>query len=486
MSDRDVKLTLLHTNDIHSHFDEASRVAAYVADVRKRVGEDRLLLLDCGDFLDRFAFETEGTHGLVNRALLERIGYDAVLIGNNEGLTLTVEQLDALYREFPIPVVCANMILQATGKPPEWMTPTWTTVKAGVRIGVIGLTAVFNDYYRLLGWEALDPIAVAQAHARRLRPDVDVLIVLSHLGLRVDQQLAAQVEGIDLILGGHTHHLLETPLRIGETAIAAAGKFGQYVGHLELTVGRRADEEGRAKPTLEVSGGSLSTDGFARDEEADRIVAAYGERAIARMDRPVARLAAPLSAEPYGESPLPTLLAEAVRRETGAEIGLVNAGQLLGGLPAGDVTERTIHALCPSPINPCLVKLTGKQVLHTLEQSLLPEFYEMEIRGFGFRGKVLGTLCVDGMALAIDDTRPPYERIVSATVGGEPLRPERVYEVGTLDMFTFGVGYLALKEGTDVRYFLPDFIRDVLASALRDESLVADCGRPRRTLAGKA
>lgn len=485
MSDRDVKLTLLHTNDIHSHFEEASRVAGYVADVRRRVGDERLLLLDCGDFLDRVALETEGTQGLVNRALLERMRYDAVLIGNNEGLTLTVEQLDELYRDFPIPVVCANMLLQATGQPPAWMTPTWTTVKAGVRIGVIGLTAVFNDYYRLLGWEALDPIAVARAHAERLRPDVDVLIVLSHLGLRADEQLAAQVAGIDLVLGGHTHHLLESPLRVGETAIGAAGKFGQYVGHLELTV-RRADERGGANARLEVSGGSLSTDGFARDEETDRIVAAYGERAIAFMDRPVARLAAPLTAEPYGESPLPTLLAEAVRRETGAEIGLVNAGQLLGGLPAGDVTARTIHALCPSPINPCLIKLTGKQLLRTLEQSLLPEFYEMEIRGFGFRGKVLGTLCVDGMALAIDDTRPPYERIVSATVGGEPLRPERVYEIGTLDMFTFGVGYLTLKEGTDVRYFLPDFIRDVLASALRDERLVADCARPRRTTARRA
>lgn len=53
-------------------------------------------------------------------------------------------------------------------------------------------------------------------------------------------------------------------------------------------------------------------------------------------------------------------------------------------------------------------------------------------------------------------------------------------------MFTFGVGYLTLKEGTDVRYFLPDFIRDVLASALRDERLVADCARPRRTTARRA
>lgn len=474
MNGRVSTLTLIHTNDIHSHFDAASRIATFVDEVRRSVGEDNVLLLDCGDFLDRVSVETEGSGGVANVALLERFGYDAVLIGNNEGLSYTIGELDTLFSEFPIPVVCANMVQRDNGEPPTWMTPCWTTVKSGMRIGIIGLTAAFDVYYRLLGWEALEPISVARTYVSRIRQNVDVVIVLSHLGLAYDKQLAEQVDGIDLILGGHTHHLLSSPIIVGSTTIGAAGKFGQHVGRLEIKL-----EAGENR--VRITGGCMPTDELRRDAGVDRLIADYRVEALAAMNRPVASLVGPLPLHPYEESPLATLLASAVRRVTGTEIGLVNAGQLLGGLDAGEVTELTIHELCPSPINPCAIKLSGRQLVHALEESLLPEYYELEFRGFGFRGRVLGTLCTDGLELLIDESKPAYDRIVEARVGGEPLQADRIYDVGTLDMFTFGVGYVGLKEGTDVRYLLPDYIRHTLAAALNDESMVRDCFRPRRS-----
>ncbi len=474
MNGRDVTLTLIHTNDIHSHFDAASRIATYVEEVRRSVGADNVLLLDCGDFLDRVSVETEGSGGAANVALLQRFGYDAVLIGNNEGLSYTIEELETLYADSAFPVVCANMVRLSSGEPPAWMTPTWTTVKSGMRIGIVGLTAAFDVYYRLLGWEALEPISVARAQVGRIRSNVDVVIVLSHLGLKYDKRLAEEVEGIDLILGGHTHHLLASPLTVGNTTISAAGKFGQHVGRLELTL---AEGDNR----VSITGGCLPTDEMKRDDGVDRLIDEYRGEAYGTLNRPVATLIDPLPHNPYEESPLATLLASSVRRVTGTEIGLVNAGQLLGGLPAGEVTELTIHELCPSPINPCAIKLSGRQLIHALEESLLPEYYELEFRGFGFRGKVLGTLCTDGLELLIDETKPAYHRIVEARVGGEPLQADRAYDVGTLDMFTFGVGYVGLKEGADVRYLLPDYIRHTLADALNDESMVRDCFRPRRS-----
>lgn len=473
MNGRGITLTLLHTNDIHSHFTAASRIASYVDEVRRSKGEDNVLLLDSGDFLDRVSVETEGSRGVANLRLLEQIGYNAVLIGNNEGLSYTLEQLDDLFADFTIPVVCSNMIHRKNGRPPSWMTPAWTTEKAGMRIGIIGLTAAFEDYYRLLGWEAFEPVSIAREHVGKLRPNVDVLIVLSHLGLKYDQLLAAQVDGIDLILGGHTHHLLASPITVGNTTVCAAGKFGQHVGRLELTLG-----EGEER--VRITGGCLSTDAFDRNADVDRLIAGYRAEACATMNRPIAWLKEPLPFRPYEESPLATLLAKAVRRATGTRIGLVNAGQLLDGLPEGEVTELTIHALCPSPINPCAIKLRGQQLIRALEESLMPEFYELEFRGFGFRGKVLGTLCTDGIELLIDESKPAYGRIARAWVDGEPLQADRIYDVGTLDMFTFGVGYVGLKEGTDVRYFLPEFIRHTLADALNDEASVGDCVSPRR------
>lgn len=466
------KLILLHTNDIHSHFEEAARAADYIKEVKRTVPEDRLLLVDCGDHLDRVRIETEGTDAAVNRELLAKLGYDAVTFGNNEGLTYTPEQLSRLYENAPFPVVCANLKLASTGMAPAWMHRTLTLRKAGLTVGLFGLTVQFHEFYDLLGWEASDPLEEAAACVAELRSACDVVVAISHLGLRQDERMAATVPGIDVIVGAHTHHLLEVPLRIGGAVVCAAGKFGRYVGTVEI--GRGPGGRG-----LDIEGRTVPTEGRHADPETLDIVAAALQRAKLTMAEPVATLAVPLAGEAAAESPLGTLLAGALRRKTGAEIGLTNAGQLLDGLAAGPVTREAIHAVCPSPINPCLIELTGAQLKQAFEESLLPEFIDLEFHGFGFRGKVLGRLCTDGAEVVFDPGAPPYGRVVGVLVNGEPLDESRVYAVGTLDMFTFGIGYVGLKQGRVLRYFLPEFIRDLLAEALGDERAVFDCVRPR-------
>jgi len=473
------KLTLLHTNDLHSHFEETSRIAQYIADVRRIEDPDALIVVDSGDFLDRARMETEGTMAAVNRAAMEQIGYDAVMLGNNEGLSYTPDELESIFGGMSVPFVCANMTLASTGRPPAWMIPSLMLERSGLRIGLIGLTIPFSDYYELLGWNAEDPITALKAEVARLRPEADAIVLLSHLGLRNDERIASAVPGIDVILGGHTHHLLEVPLSVGDSAICAAGKFGAYVGHLEL-------EFGEDRRLVKVSGGSKSTDGMPSNANLDLLIASHREQAKIKMGRRIACLYAPLALRIDRESPLPTLLAAAIRKMTGAEVGLVNAGQLLEGLSAGEVTEERIHAICPSPINPCLMRLPGSFLLESLEESLLPEFQDLEIRGFGFRGRVLGTLCMDGMEAKADLSRPPYRRIIEARVGGEILDPNKDYAVGTLDMFTFGVGYTGLKEGKDIRYSLPEFIRDVLIRSLNDDALIERAKEPRWKYAGDA
>ncbi|MDG0790258.1 bifunctional metallophosphatase/5'-nucleotidase [Cohnella ginsengisoli] len=336
------KLILLHTNDIHSHFEEAARAADYIKEVRRTVSADRLLLVDCGDHLDRVRIETEGTDAAVNRALLTRLGYDAITFGNNEGLTYTPDQLNRLYEDAPFPVVCANLKLAATGGPPAWMRRTLTLRKAGLTVGLFGLTVQFHEFYELLGWEASDPLEEAAACVAELRAACDVVVAISHLGLRQDERMAAAVPGIDVILGAHTHHLLEVPLRIEGTVVCAAGKFGRYVGAVEI--GRGPDGQG-----LAIEGRTVPTEGRRADPETADIVDAALQRARLAMAQPVAELAVPLAGDADAESPLGTLLAGALRRKTGAEIGLTNAGQLLDGLSAGPVTRERIHAVCPSP-----------------------------------------------------------------------------------------------------------------------------------------
>lgn len=462
-----LRLRILHSNDIHSHFEQMPRIAAVFRELREEAGPHRTLTLDIGDHMDRMRPETEASEGGFNLEIMKATGYEAVTLGNNEGLTFTRETLEKLFGGGNGPIVlCGNLLDGRTGDVPSWGAPYHIMEKDGVKIGLIGVTACYTEFYRLLGWDIREPLPVVQSLAKRLRPQVDVLIVLSHLGLRHDEQMAAEVNGIDLILGGHTHHLLEKPLLINGTTICGAGKFGQYIGIVDMELDpitrKPVNVKGYVRPIGEEPCDS------AMAETADRL----RHKAQRLLAREVAYLERPLHADWYNEAPLGNMLAAALRKWTGADIGIVNAGQFLDGLDQGAVSAGRLLDICPSPINPCRITITGEQIWQALEESLLPEFAEKPIYGFGFRGKVLGMLNVDGMSIHYDAAAPPYARIRTVYIGGEPLLLHKRYIVGTIDMFTFGIGYLSLSKGTDIKYYLPEFLRDVICHELHDAEAI--------------
>ncbi len=231
------RVVLLHSNDIHSRLEHAAKIASFIAEERRTYGSDLVLAVDCGDHMDRMRVETEGSDGIVNVELLNDAGYEVITLGNNEGLTYSFQTIaEAYVNRANFAVVCANMHDSATGEQPEWMLPSTIIDKNGLRIGIIGVTAAFSEFYSLLGWQVTDPFEAVQAQAAQLRDYVDVLVVMSHLGLSSDRLMAEKLEGIDLILGAHTHHLLEEPIVIGSTTICAAGKFGEYIGRVEIGI----------------------------------------------------------------------------------------------------------------------------------------------------------------------------------------------------------------------------------------------------------
>ncbi|MGQ8871443.1 bifunctional metallophosphatase/5'-nucleotidase [Paenibacillus sp. TSA_86.1] len=452
-------LTILHTNDVHSHFGSMSAIAAMIREERAQAGH--LLVLDIGDHMDRMAIETEGTLGMANVDVLNLTGYDAITIGNNEGLTFTPDQLAQSYTGLLCPIVCGNVFEQDTGHPPAWMKP-WSIIEKGpFRIGLLGATAPFNTFYELMGWQVTDPVETLKDQVKTLREHVDIIIVLSHLGLSTDKRLAEQVTGIDVILGGHTHHVLEEPLVIGKTVLGAAGKFGQWLGKVVL------ERAGEAEPIQLVRSGCVPVQSTMLDEQVSLAIATNAVEAERMLDQTAVITDRTLRVHYEQESPFATLLAQAVRHFTGAELSLVNAGQLLGNLPQGDITKGMLHSLCPSPINACTICLNGYQIREALEQSLLEEFISKPIVGFGFRGRILGTLCVDGMEVRYDPSAPAYDKIQSILVNHIPIEEQREYIVGTLDMFTFNVGYPSLAQGSNIQYYLPEFIRDLLERELK-------------------
>jgi 5'-nucleotidase len=476
MSQGKNRLVLLHTNDLHSHFEQMPRIAAFFKQKRNLVGSDHLLTLDIGDHMDRMHAATDGTAGQANVEVMNATGYDAAVLGNNEGLTFTPDTLRNCYlNRAHFPIIGSNIKEIKTGETPNWMVPYAIVQKGSMKIGLIGVTAAYQAFYEELGWDVTDPLESVSYWVKKLRPQADLIVVMSHLGYRNDERMAKEISGIDIILGGHTHHVIPEPNVFGSAHVCAAGKFGQYIGEVEIEYMSEEDEI----RILGITGRLLETNDLPEDDEVVQIIQENTSKSSIVLSQEITILDDPLSIDWYEESVLGNLLASGLKKWTNADIGIVNAGQLLRGLPEGKVTRGQLLEICPGPINPCIYSLHGYDLREALEQSLLPEFTQKQIRGFGFRGEVLGTLCIDGLTVEYDLMRQPMDRITAIQFNNESFVEEREYRVGTIDMFTFGVGYLSLSKGTRTKYLLPEFLRDVLGDQLQSKEEIRRAKRHR-------
>ena len=220
-------VTIAHTNDLHGHDGMLPRLAALIR--RERQRNPDLLLLDAGDM------GIDDSLGSLSIDILRTFGYDAITSGNHEN---EIRSSRAALARLGVPCLVANVAPNALG----FDTPRYLLRRVDdLTVAILGLTTapvypISHPLHRPNADEIpiADPLVVAQTWVPRLRPQADLLVVLSHLGLRRDLVLARAVPGIDLIVGGHSHHRLASPLQIDGTAIVQAGMFGAYLGVVEI------------------------------------------------------------------------------------------------------------------------------------------------------------------------------------------------------------------------------------------------------------
>ncbi|MDR4959807.1 bifunctional metallophosphatase/5'-nucleotidase [Bacillus sonorensis] len=448
------KLHIYHTNDLHSHFENWPAIVDYIQTQRQKhaAEHEEVLLFDIGDHVDRFHPVSEASFGKANVELLNRLHYDAVTIGNNEGITLPHQELDTLYDHAEFPVIVSNLY-DMDGNRPPWAQPYWIkTLKSGIAIAVLGVTVPYYPIYAQLDWKVTDAFESIAAVLKEVKGKADITILLSHLGILDDQQAAEAFPEIDLILGSHTHHLLEDGMMIDGVLLACAEKYGNYAGHVEITVNlsERTVEAKKATvlKTADWREESEETAAFLREKEAEA-------RTVLREE--VTVLDHPLKTEWFEPSALPHMLAEALKEWCGAEIGMVNAGILLDSLPEGPVTKGDVHRICPHPINPVNVKLTGEELKEVILTASSADIEQLRIKGLGFRGKVMGKMMYAGL---------DAEKL---TVNGAEIESGRTYSLATIDMYTLGTLFPAIRDAGEIEYFMPEFLRDLLAWKLKKQ-----------------
>lgn len=433
------QVTILHTNDVHSRFENWARVETVARRIRAEAGAEAVLRLDAGDHSDRSFALTEATGARANLALLAAAGVDAFTYGNNESLVWPIAHQSALAQSVAFPVFAADLRRAADGSPMPGVRDWAVVEKAGLRIGLFGISRERPTFLAQLGLSHQEPESVAAECVQVLREQgCDLVIFLSHCGFTVDQAIAAAVPGIDVIVGGHSHTVLEQGFTVGDTVIVQAGDYGRFLGRLDLTV-----EDGRI---IRWNAALLPTELEVPDVATLGVLARWEQEAEERLSEVVAHLPVPLGHDPLGESPLAELLARRLLVKFDADLAMVQGGVLLGGLPAGPVTRGDLLRLCPCNLNPTIAELPGAKLLELL--ALPAESYEVRIKGGGMRG----------------DT--PIGRIFGVGLG--EIDPNRVYRVATNDYMAFGFKpFEPLHQAAlSIDFDVEQLMRDTLTEAL--------------------
>lgn len=444
---------LYHTNDFHSHFENWPRIVEFLKERRalhQETGEEAIIL-DIGDHVDRWHPYSEGTLGKGNVALLNEAGYQYVTIGNNEGITLPHNALDTLYEKAEFKVIVANLY-DENHERPKWAIPYSIHItKQGTRVAFIGLTAFFQKFYSTLGWEVTEPFAELKEQLKQINGKADVMVVLSHLGINDDEKLAEDFPEIDIILGAHTHHVLHQGKLVNNSLLCCAGKYGFFIGQVEL----RVDEQKEiTKKSAYLYDTNELPELVGEREWIEKMYLSGGDT----LQKVALRLSEPLPNDWFKTERLSEILCEGLREWSGADCAFLNAGLLLEGLPQGPVTKGDIHRICPHPINPCIIELNGSELKEILLQSRNEEWPHIPVKGFGFRGKIMGIMLYNQIDF-IENSNGIVHQII---INEMNLQQERMYKLVIPDMFTFGYFFPQIQRSKNKEYLMPEFLRDIL------------------------
>ena len=485
---------LLTTNDSESNFDGAVRAAdgklnytyplARIATAKKTALAQRpggVLLLEGGDVLQgRFLERQDGdrAHGAAdNWPLYEAAGYDFGALGNHEfdnGAKVVRRALQGLrhYRLLAANVDGVGTALDPTepGRPDGLFGATALADCGGIKLGLFGLLTPSTRTISDLGdvkLKSLEETARASIAALRAQ-GAETIVLLSHLGVDDDKQLAAAVPGIDVIVGGHSHTKLNDAIHVGQTWITQTGARFERLGRIDLAVaadGHLVDSE----TTYALEPPAVHVPDAALVAQTDKLLAGLvPEQVIGKRDYAWDVMDIAHSQYAVRATRAVAQYAERVTKQH-VDGGLLNTGGFRSHTiyPPGAVTNLDVSAIHPFRNRVVVVTLTGDQLKDVLEHACGHAQNQEHgansiLWGVQVRCDLSRTPArykyVDNKPVAIEQHG---ERAQDVTVAGKPVVASHKYTIATLDYLARGgSSYLPLQMADrhclDGKPFKPD------------------------------
>jgi 2',3'-cyclic-nucleotide 2'-phosphodiesterase (5'-nucleotidase family) len=435
-----VTLTFMHFTDIYElgpvdggkagGFD---RLAHAIKQIRAQDPEAQLLFP--GDLISP-SLESSLFKGAQMVAAMNALGITAAVLGNHEfdyGPAVLQERL----AESKFPWVVTNMYQADMSRVPNTHFTVSRRVR-GIDVGYFGLLTMETPAASSPGPNIrfMDELGTARAVVPVLqRGGAKVIVGITHIHMAQDQQILREVPAINFIAGGHDHD----PMRatVGSSVVAKAGSDGRALGVVRMQVsadGRVSNIRDELIPI---------TDQTPSDPAVAAIMKRYAEQVSREMDVVVGRTTIPLDARNATvrgtESALGNLITDVMRRVVDADIAITNGGGIRTNalFPAGEIKRRDVVGWLPFGNIVVKVRMSGAAIRAALENGVS----QVEQGGGRFPQ-------VSGVAYSFNPTLPAGGRIVSVTVGGQPIDPARLYTVATNDfMARGGDGYTSIQTG---------------------------------------
>jgi 5'-nucleotidase/UDP-sugar diphosphatase len=466
-----VDITILHVNDTHGRIlpymeksvskKEPVSGAAYLA---RMVQEERLsnpegtLLLSAGDMFQG----TPVSNLFKGQAVIEVMNYlrfDAMAIGNHE-FDWGMDAFENLLVSSRFPYLSAN-IKDHCGYYLTGVKPYIMVFKKNVKIAIIGVTTpevIYNTYPGIIqGCKVYRPEEILPGLIKKVKGEgAHMIIVLSHLGLDADKELAQRVPGIHVIVGGHSHSAIKRPVVIGDTIILQTGSHGLYLGVFELSIDTDTGKIVRYKENRVLKKVLAGLD-KPYDEAVAGIVNKYYDQIKEKFTQVVGETLVDLKRRYQRESNIGNLVCDTMRKEANADIAFLNSGGIRTDIPKGKITLEQVFTLLPFDNNLVTMNLTGTQILKILEYNAKME------QGF---------LQASGIKIRYDVSEPAGSRVKEVSIGDTPLIKGKTYTVATIDFLAAGGdAFTTFKEGKNILYGIS--LRDLFVSYLKKHSPVA-------------
>ncbi|HRE49600.1 MAG TPA: 5'-nucleotidase C-terminal domain-containing protein [Aggregatilineales bacterium] len=495
-------LTIMHTNDTRArHLPESSgdggaaREATVIKQIRAKAKNS--ILLDAGGRFTGTLFH-KIYKGADNVQIMNLLGYQAMTLSNTEfddGDQTLLRFIEGLN----FPVVSSNIDASRSILGNK-ILPSVIIEVNGEKIGILGLTPADTPRLSSPGQAIAFNGGYANAIQRQVillgNEGVNKIILLSQIGYQADQALAAEISGVDVIIGGNSWSLLSNRYRVDNPAYVyptvAQSKDGEpvlivqagggnllFMGRLDVTFNAEGVAETWAGDTIFLS------QYIAPDPAVSAVVSGFQVKVDELLTTPIRTLKNE-PANATGEFPfdrrnaaldcrgeecaLGNLITDAMRFESGAQIAIMNGGAIRAGLPAGTITNGEILEILPFENLLSTFKLRGSDVVLALENSV------SRVDADSGTGRFLQ---VSGLRYSYLLSAPVGERIVSVEIASEdgksftPIVPDTIYTVATIDFLRRGGdGYNVLAEKAIDSYDFGRFISEVVINYIEFNSPV--------------